>query len=179
MKKPVEPTRPSWRFRPLLQAEPNHCPAEGRYGDCYSTSIAMVLGLERDEVPHFMRQHLETGVCWRKLTNDWLAQFGLMLFEIPFSGDGPFDQILETLDIGGDTAVMISGQSSRYEDGHQCVVYQGRVIDPSPIGRDAGPPHFAGPHPADGMYWVTFLVPTPGFGRQHFPGRGAGSLGEP
>lgn len=32
----------------------DHCPAEGRFGDCFRASMATLLGMELEDVPHFM-----------------------------------------------------------------------------------------------------------------------------
>lgn len=73
-----------------------HNPAEGRYGDCYRTCIAILLGLDAVEVPHFVEYSILDAKSTRedtnttaKLAREWLAQRGQTLLCVNFGADTP------------------------------------------------------------------------------------------
>lgn len=51
-------------------------------GNCYQASIASILGLELNEVPHFAELYSDETYHWE--LQIWLSQFGLMALRVPF-----------------------------------------------------------------------------------------------
>lgn len=52
---------------------------EGHVGDCVRACTATILGLPRDDVPHFVKAH---PGHWRPHWEDWLNERGLEVIEI-------------------------------------------------------------------------------------------------
>ena len=122
----------------------DHCPAEGRYGDCFRAVVASILELPYDDVPHVMAYpegtpdvilpNGEAASQWYVDLRAWLAPRGL-------------DCITYDLDLfrqaGGDVGALLSsltmyhdlaGPSPRF-DGvlHSTVARAGRIVhDPHP-----------------------------------------------
>lgn len=106
-------------------------------GDCFRASIASILELPCDAVPHF--EHLcpdaETGEDANIMLNLWLEQFGLRFFEIEAWDIAIGDFLRKWLVPCG--YHTISGPSPRAASGenywHACVGYAGEVVhDPHP-----------------------------------------------
>lgn len=141
----------------LIQKQKNlHKPEEGIFGDCFRTCLAVLLGIDAEEVPHF----LKTGKFEDQLYIEWLNANDLHLLRVTFPGECQLEQILITGSVmSGDMPYLLSG-FSRTGCNH-VVVCQGLeiVCDPSLI--DAG---IVGPMQneyADGIkeeWWVEWLV---------------------
>lgn len=127
-----------------------HDPADGIYGDCYRTAIAMVLGVEPEDVPHFCDS--EADAIWRERRDAWLARKGLCAIELPWGSN--LDLVLEqaSLTFAG-AVVTISGMSPRGTL-HECVIYRGKLYDPHPDGGGLVAPH------DDGNYWMHIITRT-------------------
>lgn len=114
-------------FSPLKQAFPDHDPASGVHGDCLRTSIAMMMGLEREQVPHFI-----TYSDWLFILEDWLEERGYGVVRLPL-----FMTLDEALIYLGRVCprvpVLLSGISPRGFH-HAVVVFNGILFDPSPYG---------------------------------------------
>lgn len=52
---------------------------DGAVGDCVRASTATILGVPREEVPHFVRDHKGH---WRHAWEDWLEDRGIVVVEI-------------------------------------------------------------------------------------------------
>ena len=59
-----------------------HKPAEGIFGDCARTCMAMILGLDRDSIPNF-GVHYDDNAAWGKAVDDFLRPLGLSEVAIP------------------------------------------------------------------------------------------------
>lgn len=95
---------------------------DGIPGDCWRSSLASLLGLEPEEVPHFALY-----LSWWFETRRWLQGRGLDLAYLPAD-----DERLE--DFEPDVPVMVGGGSPRGDFGH-CVVgtIGGQLVwDPHP-----------------------------------------------
>lgn len=116
-----------------------HCPEEGRYGDCQRTCVAAILDMDAADVPHFCdygerrpRDHPEN---WEKLQNAWLAERGLGTFTIAYSGRASFEQVMEWTSKQSPTVPMILMGKSRSGGNHVVVVLNGEIVcDPSGNG---------------------------------------------
>lgn len=142
------------RFRPVKQ-QFHHDPANGSWGDCFRACLASLLGLPLGDVPHFMDKGVGSeaaGVASRA----WLGARGLMLVEIPMTGD--LDPVLSTVEhFNPGLRFMLSGHSRTGCD--HCVICQGGRIIHDPSLTDAGivgPCQGSEPH----LYWISFLSPV-------------------
>src|SRR5690606_6329025 len=70
-----------------------HDPDNGIYGDCMRTSIAALLDLPPQEVPHFFEGGASAADGW-KLIDEFLAARGLLLHAFSFK----VDSVKEVLD---------------------------------------------------------------------------------
>ncbi len=134
-----------------------HVPQVGTVGDCLRTCIACLLDLEPEQVPHFLQ------IWWDRDTNsvnkpgisshinDWMAERGLVIVDLPYDDIGLFSSMVERLN--GKIRYIVTGRSATNND--HCVIYEGAemVWDPSEV--NAG---LIGPA-SDGLYWMSFIVP--------------------
>jgi hypothetical protein len=133
-----------------------HNPPES-YGDCFRASLASLLGVDKvDDVPHFMEgvSDCEKDETWAKI-NVWLKDnWGMVLVSIPFSGH--LDNILTSMKAMNPRVVyLLAGDGGRC-GAHQVVAYEDKIIW-CPVEGEKG--RLVGPCPADGFYWVNFVVP--------------------
>lgn len=133
-----------------------HRPEEGIYGDCHRTGIAMILGLPRDEVPHFL--HDDPGAdIFRERVAAWLAERGKFGLFMIFDGGTKLDDVLRSVDHLNPGVPFILGGESRTGVNHSVVCQDGRIVaDPSLT--DAG---IVAPTQPDRHWWVTFIVGLP------------------
>lgn len=144
-------------MRPQLQAIRTYDPDAGLYGDCHRTCIAMILDMDRDEVPHFMDgvpkncpvDHPASGRAER-LEREWLATQGLTPVNVAYPGDLSLAQLMELLSYVTKEAAVIVGCTSSSGTNHSVVYYQGRIYNPN-TNTIAGPM-------ADGMWWITIYA---------------------
>jgi len=54
-----------------------HDPDNGVYGDCYRATLATLLGLDTEQVPHFLHDNCDVHT-FNTRVNEYLAQFGLV-----------------------------------------------------------------------------------------------------
>jgi len=54
-----------------------HDPDNGVYGDCYRATLATLLGLDTEQVPHFLHDNCD-ALTFNTRVNEYLAQFGLV-----------------------------------------------------------------------------------------------------
>lgn len=131
-----------------------HKPDEGQYGDCHRTAIAMVLGLNRDEVPHFL--HDGQDCEFRSREDAFFRSKNLATIHVPIGGtDVTPEFVLECLSVWAHSAPCILAGMSRTGTNHSVVVYRGQMFDPSI--NDSG---IIGPCD-DGFYWLTSIVTLP------------------
>ena len=145
-----------------------HDPDAGVFGDCYRTCLAGLLGLDRDDVPHWvttMDPHLWATEVQPKYDR-WLAERGLQELAIPIQG--------RCADLAGvlefqrtrtkePTSAMLTGRS-RTGCNHVVITHNGKIVhDP---GLDD--PGITGPCDDD-FYWLTWLIP-----HSSAPGAGGG-----
>ena len=140
-------------MRPQLQAI-RHAEADGQFGDCHRTCIAMILDLDRDEVPHFMDGVPNTAdaeapesKAAEQAERDWLAARGLVPIHWGYDGSTPLSEVLAVLERTTRGSAVILGCTSGRGFNHSVVVYEGRVYNPA-----GGGGTIAGPM-RDG-YWI-------------------------
>lgn len=136
-----------------------HDPDNGIKGDCWRTTIACLLGLDRSEVPH---SHGEWGELVELMSN-FLDSRGLQVIAIDLPGHLT---VTEALAIGSSFCTqpfMFCGKSA-LGTGHVVIAHEGEIIhDPSRVDSGIVAPYEE--HPANGepYYRVEWLV--------HFPSR--------
>ena len=130
---------------------------QGGHGDCHRTCIAMILDMDRDDVPHFM-EHCAPGlpadhpdsIAAEEAERAWLAQRGLAPVSVPFSGDMPLDQLVEQFRRTARGSAVILGCTSSSGGNHSVVLHDGQIHNPN-YSEVVGPM-------LDGMWWVTVLA---------------------
>ncbi len=134
-----------------------HFPADGVYGDCHRTAIAIVLDMDAKDVPHFMDASAY-GEGGAKKSHDrfeaWLNERGICTIHVLFPGEMRLDQILTTIEMCNHRSrpAFILAGTSRNGTNHSVVACDG-VIACDPSLDDNG---IIGPCD-DGYYWVTFF----------------------
>ena len=108
-----------------------HDPEAGVFGDCFRASIASILELPIEEVPHFL--HDGNQELWLERFTAFLNPLGYFMMSIP-AANWDFEGWMNESKIKGDIYHLISDQSPRFENELHCVVGRnGAVIhDPHP-----------------------------------------------
>lgn len=130
-----------------------HRPDEGVYGDCLRTCFAILLGVEAEEVPHFM----SSGEFDALQYDDWLEAAGLHLIRVQIPGDTAIESVMFTANAMGMGLPYILSGWSRTPSNH-CVIAHGTEIVCDPSLTDSG---IVGPmHNEDGTFtwWIEWLV---------------------
>ena len=128
---------------PVFQTITDHNPSEGRYGNCTQASVASLLDLALDDVPHFcigLPQGTDGGIEESRRINEWLKTRGLVLFELAYTADSLTDWWEDDWKMrGANFYHLLSGISPRGFT-HCTVGLNGRVIhDPHPSGGELKP----------------------------------------
>lgn len=127
---------------PVFQTITDHNPAEGRYGNCTQASVASLLNLPLNEVPHFcveLPQGTDGGIEESRRINEWLRTRGLALFELCYAADSLAAWEEDWRKRGIRFYHLLSGISPRGFC-HCTVGLNGRVIhDPHPAGGELKP----------------------------------------
>lgn len=144
-------------MNPPLKQKFLHDPENGSWGDCWRTAVAFVLGLHRDEVPHFLDQGVDMSEA-TKHYQTFLHDLGFGTFDVPIIAYS-VSQLEDFLEIRAPSSfVVVTGKAARGYD--HCVVYQGNkmVFDPHPS--DSG---LIGPSLVDGeeYFWCEVITATP------------------
>jgi hypothetical protein len=132
-----------------VRTQNKHEPANGEWGDCLRASLASILEVPIDEVPHFMDGGPSAGDLDAAMAG-WLELRGLG--QVVIHAPGELAAILKNLETVAPEAFYLLGGTSRNGLEH-CVVGCGGAIahDPS----DAG---IVGPL-SNGHYRIVFLTP--------------------
>lgn len=121
-------------MKPVDMLFPNHDPAAGLIGDCFRCSVASILELPADAVPHFMEKDWDRPeVGWYADLNHWLAPRGLAYFEMSIEPEvfGPL-WFSEIGPAGFDVYHIMCGVGPR-GDRHAVVGRNGVIVhDPHP-----------------------------------------------
>jgi hypothetical protein len=123
-----------------------HDPANGAIGDCFRATLASLLHMRTEDVPHFLAE--TSGPEWLNRCNEWLAQFDLSFIEFEFGTEDAMRAWADGLKkIGADVFCTLCGPSPRFPDEkHSVVGYNGEPVhDPHPSrAMLAGPPTLIG-----------------------------------
>lgn len=129
----------------------------GQFGDCHRTCIAMILDMDRDQVPHFMEglpgdlssespEYLAAEAAERA----WLAERGLTPVYVAFDGSNTLEHLMQVLGVTMRDAAVVLGCSTIGGGNHSVVFYRGDLYNPN-LNTIAGPMR-------DGMWWVTIYA---------------------
>lgn len=139
-------------MKPQKQAF-KHDPANGVFGDCHRTAIAMILNLDRDEVPHFMdgveMEDHEKVTAMRKAIDDFLAARGLAEAHCALDGSLTLEKVLKVSTFWFKGPVILGGTSTTGVN-HSVVVFKGEIHNPNNA-------ELVGPCD-DGYWWFTALA---------------------
>lgn len=126
-----------------------HDPANGMWGDCNRTCIAMLVGVPRDEVPHQNRE--VSGEEQDRLVRHWLGARGLGLACFGYNMD--LEWVLTAMRTWNPgTPYILAGRSPRGTQHVVVVTPEGDLLDPHPDNTG-----LVGPD-SDGTWWVYFLT---------------------
>jgi hypothetical protein len=136
----------------------------GQYGDCHRTCIAMILNMDRDDVPHFMADVPygcvpgdERSKAAEQLENDWLAARNLATVNWGYDGaTTTLEQVIEVVCRLARSPVILGCQSQNRCD-HSVVLWEGEIYNPNG-GEIAGPMK-------DGFWWITAIAVGPNWGQ--------------
>jgi hypothetical protein len=120
-------------------------------GDCYRACIASILNMPARDVPNFVHLSKSEKFADTKLAREWLAQFGLTIFQTWCSGEWKLADLLHWFSaINPGTPFILSGACQG--DHHAVVVMDGRIAhDPIGIGVE-------GPCSSDGNWWMDIIA---------------------
>lgn len=115
-----------------------HCPEKGTYGDCHRTSIAMCLGLDRDEVPAPTAESFVSGETFNAFYREWFEKNNISVLSFSVEADSPEKalEILTDICFAYSTKglpFVFSGTAPRGTD-HSVAVINGKVYDPHRSG---------------------------------------------
>lgn len=114
-----------------------HCPEQGRYGDCYRTCIASILDLPTEAVPNFFGTpesfaDAQIGIRQREA---WLEERGLVSTTFAWAGEMSLEDVLMISAAGQSTSPIILCGRSSLGCNHSVVVMGGQIVcDPSGNG---------------------------------------------
>jgi len=115
----IKPQRQEFRHDPII----------GIYGDCFRTAIAIVIGMDRDDVPHW-HEDMDMFEANRRY-DQWLEDRRLSRICIYLSGDLSVDEALAETAHYSKAPFIFSGRSKN-GTGHAVVAQDGCIVcDPS------------------------------------------------
>lgn len=138
---------------PVDASQTDHCPEEGRYGDCHSAALASMLDLTLDQVPLFFDGR-PARECWDHVA-EFLASYDLALVDVVFGKEFTLEEVLRSQQSTNPDVYYTLGVCSPKGHGHTVVCCGGEVVhDPTyPVDVTQYRPM------DDGFWWVGYLVP--------------------
>ncbi|MEM9579072.1 MAG: hypothetical protein AAF891_00175 [Pseudomonadota bacterium] len=140
-----------------------HDPENGKWGDCYRTCIAMLMGLDPAEVPHFCDGSPENASGIEGV-RDWLRPQGLSVFQSVYGADITFRQLMGTLEhFSPGVPVIITGMGTRGVN--HCVVAIGNQVFCDPCNGKPVKKPFTGPAESEGeaWWWIEAIAKAPAY----------------
>jgi hypothetical protein len=130
-----------------------HDPANGVYGDCHRTAIAIVLDMDAADAPHFMDKCPDNSPAPEatEAVERWLNDRGITQINVLYPNALSPADVIQSVSVMNPGLAWILGGKSRTGVNHSVVIKDGDMYDPSLT--DAG---IIGPCD-DGYYWVTFF----------------------
>lgn len=107
-----------------------HDPENGKWGDCYRTCLAVILGMDAADVPNFCCQveFPDTDKYGLSAARDWLSGRGLAIFNSPFLAEVSFGELLVSLGVHSPgVPAIITGMGPRGVN-HCVIAMDGKVF---------------------------------------------------
>ena len=138
-----------------------HDPENGLWGDCFPTSLACILDLEPDEVPHFYAgfpDEASDEEYYQKEDEieDWLDVQGYQRIIIYFSGEVTLDDILHGFGAKNPDLLYLVTGNTQIDVNHIVICWGEEEI------HNVGNSVITGPCSKSELWMVTILVPTSG-----------------
>lgn len=131
-----------------------HAPEEGIFGDCDRTTIACLLDLEPEEVPHWGDPKVNPKEDWVKKKTEWLAKRGYALVSFLFGESTGLDNVLMTmLNVNPGIYYLLAGRSKTGVN-HVVICCGDEIVHDPSLANSS----IVGPCD-DGYFWVQILVP--------------------
>ena len=119
-----------------------HDPENGQHGDCHRCCIAMILGLDKEDVPHFYDVGIDTEEA-NKNIEQFFNDRGLTQFDLILPKHYGLNDVLDyTRCISNVT--MILGCWSSNNTNHSVVIKGDTITNPSESSQIVGPMRGAG-----------------------------------
>lgn len=128
----------------------HHKPEDGVYGDCCRTVFACLLGLDKDEVPHFGEGDPPSHIRGNH-ERDWLASRGLC--EITTLYQGELEEILNTFGSQNTGEYYLLSGTSKTGCNHVVICRNNKIVWDTSL-TDAG---IVGPCD-NGYYFISVLA---------------------
>lgn len=125
-----------------------HNPPEA-YGDCFRASIASILELPTDQVPHFC--DMSKGNAWKDKSHYWLIAQGYAAIWVAYATPD-LKPVLDTIGVLTPGVYCILGGTSKNGCGHCVVACDGAIVH-DPSMDESG---IVGPM-EDGLFWVLYI----------------------
>lgn len=139
----------------------DHNPEQGRHGDCYRTCIAILLGMDAADVPHFTGDAIEAGHgqdAADLAAQAWLTERGYRAIQLTVSAEFKgIEKWIEKAAAG--MPYILTGQSPRFHGCH-CTIARGAmepVWCPS-VGRPVTLEPWRDPASYALYYFIEFIV---------------------
>ena len=129
-----------------------HRPEEGLIGDCHRTCVAMILDLDKEQVPNWVEETGDDERLFRQLSDQWLRAYGYATVHVGFACT--WEELGSYMLAMNPGVYYILGGESRSGVNHS-VVAVNDVIAVDPSLNDSG---IVGPCD-DGLYWITIFTP--------------------
>ena len=121
-------------LQPPLTLRPQRQLIMSKDGDCYRTCIAILLGLEAQDVPHFCGDFGQDDPTdgWVNRAKNWLAERGLALFQVGYSKKTDHKAAIKSISSGADGIPIIMIGTVFESHSHAVVLLDGALFcDPS------------------------------------------------
>lgn len=102
-----------------------HDPEDDRWGDCYRTCVAVIMGVNAADVPHFCDGGADDGA---QRCRDWLAQFSMSHWTGYYPTACTLEDILRTNEVLNPGVPYILTAQGPRGCNHSVVVMDGEVI---------------------------------------------------
>lgn len=127
-----------------------HKPEIQQYGDCMRTCMAVMFDLDRDDVPHFLSEGLESD-RFKQRIDEWLEMMGYHEVNLVFTQT--LESVLDWMkNLNPNVYYLLAGQSKNKVN-HVVVACNDKIVCDTSIDNSG----IVGPT-TEGYYWLTFFV---------------------
>lgn len=133
-----------------------HDPKNGKWGDCYRTCVAVILGVPAKDVPNFCEGGDNNGIDEAR---EWLRPQGMGIWQNIYLPTTSLNEILaSSLQLSPGVPFIVTGKSARGVN--HCVVAQDGKIVCDPYAGKAVDNPFTGPaeNGDEKFWWVEVLT---------------------